>query len=75
MGMCKTSNFSIFTFIIASNLKFCTRSFSSCVYRTMRFIGSNGKVCNGIESVSTDRKQEFHLHPFHLMVKVLAPLS
>ena len=44
MGLCKISNFSIFTFIKASGLKFCTRSYSSCVYH-MRFKGSNGKVC------------------------------
>ena len=44
MGLCKTSNFSIFTFINASDLKFCTRSYSSCVYRRMRFKVSNGKV-------------------------------
>ena len=34
MGLCETSNFSIFAFINASDLKFCTRS---CVYRMMRF--------------------------------------
>ena len=45
MGLCKTSNFSIFSFINASDLKFCTRSYNSCVYCTMRFKGSNGKVC------------------------------
>ena len=38
MGLCKTSNFSIFTFINASDLKFCTRSYSSCVYRMMRLV-------------------------------------
>ena len=43
MGPCKTSSF---TFIDASDLKFCARSYScSCVYRMMRFNGSNGKVC------------------------------
>ena len=31
MGLCKTSNFSIFTFINTSDLKFCTRSYSSCI--------------------------------------------
>ena len=36
MGLCKTSNFSIFTFINASDLKFCTCSYSSCVYRMMK---------------------------------------
>ena len=46
MGLCETSNFSIFTFITASNLKFCTHSYSSFVYRMMRFKGSNGKVWN-----------------------------
>ena len=50
MGPCKTSNFSNFTFIYASDLKFCTRSYSSCVYRTMRFKGSNGKVCKMMTS-------------------------
>ena len=45
MGLCKSSIFSIFTFINANNLKFCTCSYSSCVYRKMRFKGSNGKVC------------------------------
>ena len=44
MGLCKTSNFSIFTFINAYNLKFCTRYYNRGVYR-MRFKGSNGKVC------------------------------
>ena len=37
MGLCKTPNFSIFTFINANNLKFCTHSYSSCVYRMTRF--------------------------------------
>ena len=50
MGLCKTSNFSIFTFINASDLKFCTRSYSSCVYRMMRFKGLNGKVCKMMTS-------------------------
>ena len=50
MELCKTSNFSIFTFINASNLKFCTRSYSSCVYHMMRFKGSNGKVCKMMTS-------------------------
>ena len=45
MGLCETSNFSFFTFINASDLKFRTRSYSSCVYCMMRFKGSNGKVC------------------------------
>ena len=31
--LCNTSIFAIFTFIDANDLKFCTRSFSSCVYR------------------------------------------
>ena len=37
MGLCKTSNFSIFTFINASDLNFCTRSYSSCVYCIVSF--------------------------------------
>ena len=45
MGLCKTSNICIFTFITASDLKFCTRSYGSCVYCMMRFKGSNRKVC------------------------------
>ena len=45
MGLCKTSNISIFTFINASDFKFCTRSYSDCVYCIMRFKGLNGRVC------------------------------
>ena len=45
MGLCETSDFSIFPFTNASDLNFCTRSYSSCVYRMMRFKGSNGNVC------------------------------
>ena len=37
MGLCKASIFSIFTFINASDLKFGTRSNSSCVYCMMTF--------------------------------------
>ena len=37
MGLYKTSIFSIFTFIKDNDLKFCTRSYSSCVYRMMRW--------------------------------------
>ena len=47
MGLCKTSIFSISTFINASDLKFCTRSYSSCVYPGR---GSNGKVCKMMTS-------------------------
>ena len=43
MGLYKTSNFSILTFIKDNDLKFCTRSYSNCIYRVMRFKGSNGK--------------------------------
>ena len=43
MGLCKTSNVSIFTFTNASDLKFCTRSYSSCINLIMRFKGSNEK--------------------------------
>ena len=35
MGLYKTSIFSIFTFIWANDLKFCTRSYTSCIYRMM----------------------------------------
>ena len=36
MGLGKTSNFSIFIFLInANDLKFCTHSYSSCVYHMM----------------------------------------
>ena len=44
MGLCKTSNLSIFTFITASDLRFCPHSYSSCVYHMMRFKGSNAKI-------------------------------
>ena len=37
MGLCKTANLSIFTFIDASDLKFRARFYSSCVYHMMRF--------------------------------------
>ena len=50
MGLFKTSIFSIFNFIKDNYLKFCTRSHNSCVYRTMRFKGSNGKVCKMMTS-------------------------
>ena len=50
MGLRKTSNFSIFTFTKANDLKFCTCSYSSCVYRMMMFKGLNGKVCKMITS-------------------------
>ena len=45
MGLCKTSNFPIFTFTKDNDLKFRTRSYSSCVYHMMRFKGLDGKVC------------------------------
>ena len=38
MGLCQTSNSSIFTFINASDLNFCTHSYSSCVYCMMSCI-------------------------------------
>ena len=45
MGLCKTSNFSIFTFITVIDLKIRTRSYSSCLYRMMQFLKClNGKV-------------------------------
>ena len=50
MGLYKTSIFSIFTFIKDNDLKFCTRSYNSCIYRMMRFKGSNGKVCKMMTS-------------------------
>ena len=65
MGLCKTSNFSIFTFINASDLKFCARSYSSCVYHMMRFKGSNGKLCKMMifnrfgETMATARHNNF----------------
>ena len=62
MGLCKISIFSIFTFINASDLKFCTRSYSSCVYHMMRFKGSNGKVCKMMTShFRTDRAEDSQL--------------
>ena len=45
MGLCKTSNLSISTFINASDLKYCACFYSSCVYHMMRFKGLNRKVC------------------------------
>ena len=50
MGLCKTSNFSVFSFMNASDLKFCTRFYSSCVYCMMRFKGLSGKVCKMMTS-------------------------
>ena len=50
MGLCETSNFSIFTFSSASDLKVCTRSYSNCFCLTMRLYGLNGKVCKMMTS-------------------------
>ena len=50
MGLCKTSNFSIFALTKDNYQKFSTRSYSSCVYRMMRFKGLNGKVCKMMTS-------------------------
>ena len=50
MGPCKTSNVFIFTVINASDLKFCPRSYSSCVYHMMRFRGSNENICKMMTS-------------------------
>ena len=50
MGLCKTSNCSIFTFIKANDLKLFTRSYSSCVYLMMRFKGPNGNICKMMTS-------------------------
>ena len=44
MGLCKTSNFSIFTFINGSYLTFCPHSYSSCAYLIDEVKSSNGKV-------------------------------
>ena len=41
MGLCKTSNFSIFTFINASNLKFCTHSEVALTQKTCVFYAEN----------------------------------
>ena len=62
MGLCETSNFSIFTFINASDLKFGTRSYSSCVYLMMRFKrfewkslrNDNITLCHSIQTVRWD---------------------
>ena len=56
MGLYKTSISSIFTFITANDLKFCRSSYLSCVYRTMKFKGSNGKVCKMMTSRFRTRK-------------------
>ena len=50
MGPCKTSNVFIFSVINTSDLKFCPRSYSSCVYRMMRFRGSNENICKMMTS-------------------------
>ena len=50
MGLCETSDFSIFTFSSASDLKFCTRSYSKCFFLMTRFKGVNGKVCKMMTS-------------------------
>ena len=50
MGLCKTSYFSIFTFNNARELKFCTRSYSRCVYHMMRFKSPNENVCKMMTS-------------------------
>ena len=46
MGLCETSNFSIFTFSCASDLKVCTHSYSNCFCLMMRLSlnGQNDKV-------------------------------
>ena len=51
MGLCETSNFSILTFINASDLKFCMYSYSSCVYRMMRLVQMEklAKRCHSLE--------------------------
>ena len=50
MGLCETSNFSIFTFINVSDLTFCPHSNSSCIYLLMRSKSSNGKICKMMRS-------------------------
>ena len=57
MGLCKTSNFSIFTFISGSDLKFCTRSYSSWVYRMIGCKGSNEKACKMMTSQNSIGKK------------------
>ena len=62
MGLCKSSNVSIFTFINASDLKFCPRSYSSCVYRMMKFKGSDGKTCKLMTSYFKTIAMRVHIH-------------
>ena len=50
MGLCETSNFSIFTFSSTTDLKFCTHSHSNCFCLMMRFDGLDGKVCKMMTS-------------------------
>ena len=50
MGLCKTSNFSVFTFINASNLEFCTFLQQLCILHDEVYKGSNGKVCKMMTS-------------------------
>ena len=65
--------FSIFTFIEANYLKFCTRSYSSCIYCMMRFKDSNGKVCKMMMShfielyLQVSSRSTSHLHIMSLM--------
>ena len=80
MGLCKTSNFSIFTFINANDLRFCTRSYSSCVYRMMSFQSPNIKVCKMMTShfrilFSLYRMDEFVLLGVKQSQKLYHPTS
>ena len=52
-GLCKTSNFSSFTFINASDLNFCAFSYNSCGDHMASFKCLNGNVCKMVSHVIT----------------------
>ena len=62
MGLCKTPNFSIFTFVNASDF---AHILAAAVYCLMRFKGSNGKVCKMMLS---------HPTTLHLNIIWIVPL-
>ena len=55
MGLCKTSDFSIFPFINASDLKFCTPFLQQLCISHDAISGSNGKVSKMMTSHRSNR--------------------
>ena len=54
MGLSETLNFSLFTYLIVLDMKFCcTRSYSNSFYRMMRFEGLNKKACKMMTIMTT----------------------